>query len=50
MSVDGVGEVSASPTDHTVTATFDDETVKLDSILKALGDAGYTVGEPVKVK
>jgi copper chaperone CopZ len=28
---------------HTITVTFDDEQVSLDTIVEALGDAGYTV-------
>lgn len=28
---------------HTLTVAFDDDQVSLDTIVKALGDAGYTV-------
>ena len=33
---------------HTVTATFDDAEVTPDQIVKALNEAGYTVGTPTR--
>jgi len=29
--------------DHTMTVTFDDDHLALDNVVKALGEAGYTV-------
>ena len=34
---------------HTVTVTFDDEVTDLDSIIAALGKAGYTVPSQEKL-
>jgi copper chaperone CopZ len=47
--VENVNSVKADQVEHTVTVAFDDEKVKLDQIIKALNDAGYTVGEPTKL-
>lgn len=35
---------------HTVTVTFDDDEVKLDTIVAALHDAGYVVKKEKKVE
>ncbi len=35
--------------EHTVGVDFDDEKTSLESVIKALNDAGYTVGEPVRL-
>lgn len=37
-------------TAHTVTVGFDDQAVKLDDLIKALNEAGYTVGTPKKLE
>ena len=40
--------MNASTVDHSLTVEFDDETANLEAITKALNEAGYTVGDPVK--
>ncbi|MBE0617825.1 MAG: hypothetical protein IH608_07865 [Proteobacteria bacterium] len=35
---------------HVVTVGFDDQVVQLPSVIQALNDAGYTVGEPRKLE
>lgn len=51
MAVENIEHVTSVETDmnsHTLTVAFDDERVSLDVIIKALGEAGYTV--PGKTK
>ena len=45
-----VTSVKADMNEHTVTVAFDDEKVKLEAIIKALNDAGYTVGQPIRLE
>lgn len=46
--MEGVTAAVADMNQHTVTVTFDDAQASLDAIEKALHDAGYTTGEPMK--
>jgi copper chaperone CopZ len=41
MSVANVKSAEADMTAHTVTVEYDDAQVKIDDIVKALGDAGF---------
>lgn len=43
MSVPNVIFAEADMTAHTVTVEYDDTLVKLDDIVKALGNAGFSV-------
>ena len=48
MAVEKVEHVTSVKTDmnnHTVTVSFDDEKVDMDTIVAALNDAGYVVKE-----
>jgi copper chaperone CopZ len=48
--LEGVQEVKARISDHTLTVTFEDTVADLELITKALNDVGYTVGEPEEIK
>lgn len=44
--VKGVISVEADMYDHTVTVRYEDSETSLEEIIGALGEAGYTVGDP----
>ena len=50
IELDVVDSVSADPTEHTVTVTFDDTKTDLATIEAALNDAGYMVKGKDKVE
>ena len=41
--IEGVTSVESDMNAHTITVAFDDANLKLDRIIGALGEAGYTV-------
>jgi copper chaperone CopZ len=48
--MEGVSEVKADASSHTVRVTFEDTVTNLEAITQALNDTGYTVGEPEKIE
>ena len=52
MAVESIEHVTSAETDmyaHTLTVAFDDDHVSLDTIVNALGKAGYTVPDREKL-
>ena len=52
VAVESIEHVTSVETDmnaHTLTVAFDDEKTSLDTIVKALGNAGYTVPDKKKL-
>jgi len=50
MKVEGVVDARTDMDKHEITVTLDSPDVPLDGVIRALNEAGYTVGEPIEVK
>jgi copper chaperone CopZ len=48
-ALEGVQEVKASLSDHTITVSFEDIWTDLEEIIEALNKGGYTVGEAKEI-
>jgi len=48
--VEGVLEANTDVTAHEVTVTLAGPEVPVSSVIRALNDAGYTVGEPKEIQ
>jgi len=49
MQVEGVVDARTDMDRHEITVTMKGPDVPLDGVIRALNDAGYTVGEPKEV-